>query len=107
VTVRLAVAGLPVPPWVEDTMVVVLFFTPADVAVTFTRNVQLPPAGTVAFAYPTANANGPTDGTPPQPFTTPGVAATINPDGNGSENVTPDNGVAEFGFVTVNVNDVV
>jgi hypothetical protein len=92
---------------VEDTRVVVLFFTPTEVAVTFTRNVQLPPAGTVALAYPTANANGPTDGAPPHPFTTDGDAATINPDGNGSENVTPDNAVAEFGFVIVNVSVVV
>jgi hypothetical protein len=31
-------------------MVVVLFFTPADVAVTRTEKVQLAPAGTVPFA---------------------------------------------------------
>jgi hypothetical protein len=30
-------------------MVVTLFFTPVDVAVTFTLNVQLPPAGIVPF----------------------------------------------------------
>jgi hypothetical protein len=41
VTVTLALAGLPIPPWVDDTIVVVLFFTPVDVAVSVTRNVQL------------------------------------------------------------------
>ena len=47
VTVTLALAGLPTPPWVEEMTVVTLFFTPVDVAVTFTLNVQLPPAGIV------------------------------------------------------------
>jgi hypothetical protein len=51
-----AVAGLPLPPWVDDTTVVVLFLTPVDVAVSVTRNVQLPPAGTDADARLTANA---------------------------------------------------
>jgi hypothetical protein len=39
-----AVAGLPIPPGVEDTMVVTLFLTPGDVAVTFTEKAQRPPA---------------------------------------------------------------
>ena len=45
----LAVAGLPVPP-LEATMVVVLFFTPAEVAVRFTLNVQLVFPGRLALA---------------------------------------------------------
>jgi hypothetical protein len=49
VTVMLALAGLPMPA-LEDTMVVVLFFTPAELAVRFTLNVQLPPAGSLALA---------------------------------------------------------
>ncbi len=40
-TEMLAVAGVPMPPGVDETIVVVLFFTPADVAVTRTENVQL------------------------------------------------------------------
>jgi hypothetical protein len=40
-------------------------------------------------------------------FDTDGVGATINPNGSGSENVTPVNGVVVFGFVNVNVNTVV
>jgi hypothetical protein len=106
VTVTLAVAGLPLPPWVEDTIVVVLFFTPVDVAVSVTRNVQLAPAGIAALAKLTANACGPTPGAPPQLFDTDGVGATLNPDGSGSANVTPVNGVVVFGFVNVNVNVV-
>jgi hypothetical protein len=47
--VRVPVAGLPTPA-LEETMVVVLVFTPTEVAVTFTLNVQLPPAGTLALA---------------------------------------------------------
>jgi hypothetical protein len=45
----LALAGLPIPA-LDDTMVVVLFFTPAELAVRFTLNVQLPPAGSLALA---------------------------------------------------------
>ena len=45
----LAVAGLPMPA-LEATMVVVLLFTPAELAVRFTLNVQLPPAGSFAAA---------------------------------------------------------
>jgi hypothetical protein len=48
-TVRVPVAGLPIPA-LEDTMVVVFVFTPADPAVTFTLNVQLPPGGRLALA---------------------------------------------------------
>jgi hypothetical protein len=84
-------------------MVVVLFFTPVEVAVTFTLNVQLPAAGSVPLANATARAKGPTDGTPPQVFATDGVDATATPDGNGSANVIRDNGVVGFGFVNLNV----
>src|SRR5258707_1138591 len=48
-TVRLAIAVLPVPPLVELTCTL-LFFTPAEVPVTFTENVQLPTRPRVALA---------------------------------------------------------
>lgn len=43
-TVTDALAVLPVPPFVEVTAPVVLFFRPAVVPVTVILNVQLPPA---------------------------------------------------------------
>ena len=46
---RVPVAGLPIPA-LEDTMVVVFVLTPAEVAVTFTLNVQLPPGASLALA---------------------------------------------------------
>jgi hypothetical protein len=49
VTVMLALAGLPIPA-LDETIVVVLFFIPAEVTVTFTLHVQLPPGGRVALA---------------------------------------------------------
>ena len=50
-TLRVAVAVLPEPPSVEDTLPVTLFLTPAVVPVTFTRTVQLmiPPPNEVVF----------------------------------------------------------
>ena len=103
----LAEAGLPIPPGLEETIVVTLFLTPADVAVTSTLNVQLPPAGMVPPPKATAKAYGPTLGAPPQVFDTDGDTATINPSGNGSANVTRVSGVAGLGFVNVNVSVVV
>jgi hypothetical protein len=47
--VRVPVAGLPIPA-LEETMVVVFVFVPAEPAVTFTLNVQLPPGGSEALA---------------------------------------------------------
>jgi hypothetical protein len=93
-------------PALEDTTVVVLFFTPADVAVRFTLNVHVPAAGSDPVASATAKAKGPTDGTPPQVFATAGVDATITPGGNGSANVMRDNGAVGFGFVNLNVTRV-
>jgi hypothetical protein len=56
-TVREAVAVLPVP-WSELT-VTELVFTPAEVAVTFTENVQEAPAARVPPPIPTVPAPGP------------------------------------------------
>src|SRR5215470_17945805 len=47
-TVRSAMAVLPVPPFVEDTLLVTLCLTPEVVPVTVTLKVQLPLCATVA-----------------------------------------------------------
>lgn len=51
-TVTVALALLPVPPFVDVTAPVVLFFTPAVAPVTVTLNVQLP----LAASKPPLNA---------------------------------------------------
>lgn len=99
-TVTLAEAVLPVPPLPDVTAVVVLFFTPNVVPVTFTEKLQAPgarlfaeklivplPAVAVALA---AQA-------PVSPF---GVETT-RPEGSVSENATVVRLVPEFGLLTV------
>jgi hypothetical protein len=87
-----AEAAPPVPPSVEVTLPVVLFFAPALVPVTFTENVQLPFPAIVppaplrlivfdpAFAVIVPGA---------QPVLNPFGVDTTNPDGSVSLNFTP------------------
>src|SRR5260370_9900602 len=88
-TVRLADAVFPVPPFVDVTFPLVLFFTPEVVPVTFTVNVQLlltamvPPVRDMLPDPATAVA------TPPHLFVTPFRVAPTNPAANGSVNSTP------------------
>jgi hypothetical protein len=105
-TVKLALAVLPVPPFVEDTLPVVLVFIPAVVPVTFTEIVQVPetaidPPDKLTKFVPLVAV-----GKPPQVFESPFGVATTNPGGNVSANPTPFKGVPVFGFVIVKVRDV-
>jgi hypothetical protein len=107
-TVRLADAVFPVPPLVDVTFPVVLFFTPEVVPVRFTVNVQLlfiamvPPVRLMLPDPATAVA------TPPQVLLKPFGVATTNPAGKVSVNATPFSGVVlAAGLVMVKVSDVV
>src|SRR5262249_4586742 len=107
-TVSVAEAVLPVPPFVEVTLPVVLFFTPAVVPVTSTLTVQVPlaamePPLNVREVFPAAGVN-----VPPQEVLALGVAATCTPEGSESVNPTPvsDSALAE-GLVMVKLSVVV
>ena len=90
-TLRLAEAVPPVPPSVEVTAPVVLFFCPADVPVTFTENVhellaaRLAPARLITFV-PCVAVIVPPPQTPISPL---GVEIT-SPAGKLSEKPTPE-----------------
>ena len=107
-TTRLADAVFPVPPFVELTLLVVLFFCPAVAPVTFTLTVQDAPATTlpplrVINPLPAAAVT-----VPLQLLVTPGAFATTNPAGIVSLNASPVNGtVFPAGFVIVKVRLVV
>ncbi len=106
-TVKEALAVFPVPPFVEVTLPVVLFFTPVVVPVTSTEMLQEPPAAIepplkVSEVSPTAGAN-----VPPQVLLEFGVAATCKPAGRASVKATPVSAVPAFGFVSVKVSVVV
>ena len=108
-TVSVAVLlAAPVPPLVELTAPVVLFFVPAVVPVTFTVSVQfvliptVPPASEITCVLAAAVTD------PPQPFTAPGVLATVSPDGSVSLKATPfSETVLAAGLVMVKVTVVV
>src|SRR6266700_2434964 len=107
-TVMLAEAVLPVPPLVEVTFPVVLFFTPAVVPVTFAVSVQLlltamvPPVREMLPEPATAVA------VPPQVLVNPLGVATTNPAGSVSVNATPVSATAlPPGLVIVKVSEVV
>jgi hypothetical protein len=101
-TVSVAEAVLPVPASVELTLPVVLFCTPSAMPFTFTVNVQLLFAASVApvrliLLDPATAVIVP----PPQePVNAFGVATT-SPAGRTSENATPLIGLPKLGFVIV------
>jgi hypothetical protein len=101
-TVTLADAVPPVPPSVEATVLVVLFFWPAVVPVTFTVNVHAPFAGSVApdrliKLDPAAAVIVPAPQVPVSPL---GVDIT-SPAGRVSVNAIPLRLCPVFGFVIV------
>ena len=92
-TVTVADAVPPVPPFVELTLPVVLFFTPDVVPVTLTENVQVPPTAMVALPRLTTPVFcvAVTAAPPPQPVRAerPFGVATTRPAGRLSVNATP------------------
>src|SRR5580700_7007805 len=107
-TVTLAVAVLPVPPFVELTAPEVLVKFPDTEPVAFTVSVQLLLAATVPPVSETLAEPATAVAVPPQVLVSPlGVATTI-PAGNVSENATPVSATAlAAGFVIVKVSEVV
>src|SRR6516165_7257952 len=105
-TITVAVAVLPVPPFVEETAPVMLVLPPATVPVTLTENVQDAAAARVApvrltLLPPAATVMVPPPHEPVRPL---GVATT-SPAGNVSENATPVSGVEALGLVIVKLSD--
>src|SRR5260370_8462635 len=103
-----AVAVLPVPPFVEETLPVVLMKFPDAVPVMFTVTVQVLLAATV----PPVNEMLPEPATavavPPQRLVSPLGVATTSPAGNVSVKATPVSATAlAGGLVMVNVSEVV
>jgi hypothetical protein len=107
ITVMLAIDVLPLPPSVEVT-VTLLLFAPAVVPVTLTLNehdaldASVAPAS-AAEPLPAVAVVVPPPQLPLRPF---GVAIT-RPAGKVSVNATPVSVNPEFGFVMLNVSDVV
>src|SRR5882724_12861454 len=107
-TVRLADAVFPVPPLVEVTFPVVLFFTPEVVPVTFTVKVQLLLAAMVPPVSETLPEPATAVAVPPHVLLKPFGVAITRPAGNVSVNATPVSATAFApGLVMVKVNDVV
>src|SRR5438105_5712780 len=105
-TATLAEAVPPVPPSTEVTALVVLFFAPAVVAVTFTLKVHEALDARVALARlmlldPVAAVIVP----PPQLPVSPIGVETTSPDGNVSVKPTPLN-VEALGLLMVKLSDV-
>jgi hypothetical protein len=103
-TTRFADAVPPFPPSVDVTALVMLFFCPADVAVTFTLNVHDAFAANVApdkltLLDPATAVIVP----PPQLPVSPLGVDTTRPAGSVSVKPTPDSAVVAFGFVSVKV----
>jgi hypothetical protein len=106
-TVMVALAELPVPPLVEVTGDVELFFMPTVEPVTLTENVHDPLAASVApdklaEPDPAVAVMVPPPHDPVSPL---GVEIT-RPAGSASVNATPVSGLEAFGLVMVNDSDV-
>ena len=107
-TVMLADAVLPVPPFVEVTAPVVLFFTPDVVPVTFTEIEHELLIATVPVLRATLPLPAMAVAVPPQVLVSPFGVATAMPDGSGSVKATPVNAtVFAAGFVIVKLRLVV
>ena len=102
-TVILAEAVPPVPPSVELIAVVVLFFTPAVVPVTFTEMAHEPPAAIVPPVRLMVLEFAVAERVPLQVLLALGVLATVKPVGILSVNATPLKLCVVFGLVIVNV----
>jgi len=103
-TVVDALAVLPVPPFAEETLPVVLFLSPAVIPVTVTLNVQLPfaaiepPVRAIVFGAVTVNV-------PPHCALV--ALVTVKPAGRVSVKATFVRAVLVFGFVMVKLKVVV
>ena len=107
-TVMLADAVLPVPPLVEVTAAVVLFFTPEVVPVTFTEIEHELLTATVPVLRATLPLPAAAVMVPPQVLVSPFGVATTRPGGRVSVNATPVNAtVFAAGFVIVKLRLVV
>jgi len=104
-TVVVSLAVLPVPPLVEVTAAVVLFFTPAVDPVTVTLNAQLPFAAMEPPLKEITPVAAVVVNVPPHCAAE--ESATVKPAGNVSVKATPDSAVAVFGLVIVKLNVVV
>jgi hypothetical protein len=103
-TSNTADAVLPVPPFVDDTLPVVLVITPADEPVTVTPNVQLLFAAMLA---PVSEIVLGAVVVKEPPHCAEDDVPTVTPAGNTSVNCTPVKVVDGFGLDKVKVNSVV
>ena len=106
-TVRTAVAVLPVPPFVDETLLVVLTLVPDEMAVTLTVTVQLlltamVPADNVTLPEPAVAVTE-----PPQALVNAFGVATTSPAGRLSVNAMPLSATLLLGLVIVRVRLVV
>src|SRR5438046_3025590 len=106
-TAMLAEAVPPVPPSVEVTLPVVLFFTPAVVPCTFTETVHEALVARVPADRLTEPEPATAVAVPPQVLLRPFGVATTRPAGKLSVKATPVRATLVFGFVMLNVSDVV
>lgn len=107
-TERLALAVLPVPPFVEETAPVVLVKFPETAPVALIVKVQLLCAATVAPVSETAAVPATAVAVPPQVFVSPLGVPTTRPTGNVSVKATPISVTAlAVGLVIVKVREVV
>jgi hypothetical protein len=95
----------PVPPLAEVTAPVVLTFVPGVAPVTVTLNMQVPLAAIVA-PLSTIVLGLVVVSVPPQVAVGPELA-TVSPAGSTSVTATPVSATVEFGFIIVNVSEVV
>lgn len=105
-TVTLAVEVVLVPPSVELACTE-LFFTPTVVPVTLTETVQFPLAASVAPVRLTEPPPAVASAVPPQVLLSPLGVATTKPAGKLSVNTIPVRLRPVFGFVILNVSEVV
>jgi len=105
-TVNVELAVLPVPPFVEETAPLVLFFAPFVVAVTSTATVQVPLATIVPplKVRLVSVAAGVKVGLPQPEILSLGIEATSRSLGSESVKATPVRDVPEFEFVIVKVS---
>src|SRR5260370_19716485 len=107
-TTRFAVAVLPVPPLVEETLPVVFTKFPDAVPVIFTVRVQVLLAATVPPVSEILPEPATAVATPPQVLVSPLGVATTKPAGSVSVNATPVSATALTpGLVMVKCSDVV
>jgi len=105
-TFKVSLAVLPVPPFVELTLPLVLTFAPALVAVTSTSTVQVPLAAIVPplKLKLVSSADGDQVGEPQSVAEASGVPATFTPLGKLSVKATPVNEFPLLGLVIVKVS---